>query len=115
VRTPKASRNRIRYVEHFAPSAFGVRGVFAPLLTGTCNVLVSRGGRVGGAGGCPAVRGGIISPACVQHSAAGSDSSPDDHLAAGPYRRVPGSGSALMVLVAAQLSVLGLYLAPVCE
>ena len=41
-------------------------------------------------------------------------SAPDDHLAAGPYCRVVYSAAgALVVLVAVQLFVLGLYLPPV--
>ena len=40
-------------------------------------------------------------------------SAPDDHFAAGPDCRVIFGPGALVVLVAVQLSVLGLYLPPV--
>ncbi len=127
-----------------------------------CRVIDSRIGRVGGAGGCPTVRAGIISAAGVQsraddppqtiislpvHTAvckvrrsrarwwcwslsncrcwdcifrrcsnrdAAIVSAPDDHFTAGPHCRVTIRASgALVVLVAVQLSVLGLYLPPV--
>ena len=79
-----------------------------------CRVKVSASGRVGGAGGCPTVGAGIVSPAGVQ-KAADDHSAPDDHFAAGPNCRVIrlGPAGALVVLVAVQLSVLGLYLPPV--
>ena len=71
----------------------------------------SASGRVGGAGGCPTVRAGIVSPASVQIA---TSSAPDDHLAAGPDCRViDRAAGALVVLVAVQLSVPGLYLPPV--
>ena len=74
----------------------------------------SRGsGRIGGAGGGPTVGAGIVSPAGVQRLPP-IRSAPDDHLAAGPHCRVLVSAlGALVVLVAVQLSVLGLYLPPV--
>ena len=128
-----------------------------------CRVIVSGSGRVGGAGGCPTIRAGIVSPASVQ-IAWSSLSTPDDHFTAGPDCRVIrigqrarwwcwwlsncpcwdcisrrcsksrchhlrprrsfrcrsrlpcdrlGAAGALVVLVAVQLSVLGLYLPPV--
>ena len=77
-----------------------------------CRVTVSRGGRVRGAGGCPTVGAGIVSPAGVQ-MAGEIASAPDDHFAAGPHGCVTGrAAGALVVLVAVQLSVLGLYLPP---
>ena len=75
---------------------------------------VSGSGRVGGAGGCPTVGAGIISPAGVQkrcrcyihprRSFRCRSTLPCDCL---------GQSGALVVLVAVQLSVLGLYLPPV--
>ena len=71
-------------------------------------------GRVGGAGGCPTVRAGIVSPAGVKNAFPESRPAPDDHFRAGPNPRVTVSAEgALVVLVAVQLSVLGLYLPPV--
>ena len=77
---------------------------------------VSRSGRVGGAGGCPTVRAGIVSPAGVQNGRS-------RHIR--PRRsfrcrsRLPcdqtRAAGALVVLVAVQLSVLGLYLPPVLK
>ena len=52
-----------------------------------CRVNVSASGRVGGAGGCPTIRAGIVSPAGVQIVAA-SQSTPDDHFTASPHCRV---------------------------
>ena len=76
-------------------------------------VTVSGIGRVGGAGGCPTVRAGIVSPAGVEIVPM-TVPAPDDHFAAGPDRRVIArAAGALVVLVAVQLSVLGLYLPPV--
>ena len=74
-----------------------------------CRVSSSASGRAGGAGGCPTVGAGIVSPAGVQKLP--SKSTPDDHFAAGPHCRVttPRAAGALVVLVAVQLSVLGLY------
>ena len=78
-----------------------------------CRVNVSGSGRVGGAGGCPTVRAGIVSPAGVQISRC-YHSAPNDHFTAGPDCRVNvRAEGALVVLVAVQLSVLGLYLPPV--
>ena len=57
-----------------------------------CRVIVSGSGRVGGAGGCPTVGAGIVSPAGVQKMLP-LDSAPDDHFAAGPDCRVSVSGS----------------------
>jgi hypothetical protein len=55
-----------------------------------CCVQVSPGGRVGGAGCCPAIRAGIISPAGVEIGAANATSitAPDDHFSASPECRV---------------------------
>ena len=50
-----------------------------------CCVIASPLGRIGGAGGCPGISAGIVSPACVVSSAS---SAPDDHLTAGPNCRV---------------------------
>jgi len=47
------------------------------------------GGRIGGAGGCPTIRAGIVSPASV----AAAQATPDDHFTAGPHRRVIVSGT----------------------
>ena len=55
-------------------------------------VRVAGGGRVGGAGGCPTVGAGIVSPASVQDSRC-RYSAPDDHFAAGPDCRVIVAGS----------------------
>ena len=78
-----------------------------------CRVTGSGSGRVGRAGGCPTIGAGIVSPAGVQQSP--PISAPDDHFTAGPHCRVIASGSWVRwsVLVAVQLSVLGLYLPPV--
>ena len=54
-----------------------------------CRVTISGSGRVGGAGGCPTIRAGIVSPAGVQVL---PSSAPDDHFAAGPDCRVSSSG-----------------------
>ena len=48
-------------------------------------------GRVGGAGGCPTVGAGIVSPAGVQIASC-HPSAPDDHFTAGPHCCVPVSG-----------------------
>ena len=79
-----------------------------------CRVKDSGSGRVGGAGGCPTIRAGIVSPAGVQMSRCHrirprrsfhcQSRLPCDRL---------GQSGALVVLVAVQLSVLGLYLPPV--
>jgi hypothetical protein len=52
------------------------------------NVPGSR--RVGGAGGCPTVRAGMVPPAGVQIGGAASAATPDDHFAASPNCRVAG-------------------------
>ena len=80
-----------------------------------CRVTRSGSGRVGGAGGCPTVGAGIVSPASVQKD--GTSHSPRPRrsfhcrstLPCDAYR----AAGALVVLVAVQLSVLGLYLPPV--
>ena len=56
-----------------------------------CRVTASGIGRVGGAGGCPTVGAGIVSPAGVQNRRR-HHSAPDDHFAAGPHCRVTLSG-----------------------
>ena len=69
-----------------------------------CRVTVSGRGRVGGAGGCPTIRAGIVSPAGVQ-IVPQSASAPDDHFTAGPHCRVTVRPvGALVVLVAVQVS-----------
>ena len=55
-------------------------------------MIFSGRGRAGGAGSCPTVGAGIVSPAGVQNAGA-ADSAPDDHFAAGPHCRVKLSGS----------------------
>ena len=58
---------------------------------------------------------GLYSRRCSMAPAA-SNSTPDDHFTAGPYGRVNSRPvGALVVLVAVQLSVAGLYLPPVLE
>ena len=52
-----------------------------------CCMGVSGSGRVGGAGGCPGVRAGIVSAAGVYKGAA-VKSPPHDHFATGPHCRV---------------------------
>ena len=56
-----------------------------------CRVTASARGRVGRAGGCPAIRAGVVSPASVL-TAAAPISTPDDHFTAGPDCRVIDSG-----------------------
>ena len=58
-----------------------------------CRVSDSASGRVGGAGGCPTIRAGIVSPAGVQKIADCVSSTPDDHFTAGPHCRVKYSRS----------------------
>ena len=58
-----------------------------------CRVTVSGSGRVGGAGGCPTIRAGIVSPAGVEIAVAVASSTPDDHFTAGPDCRVRRSAS----------------------
>ncbi len=50
-------------------------------------MIESGSGRIGGAGGCPTIRAGIVSPAGVQLTAI--KSTPYNHFTAGPHRRVP--------------------------
>ena len=57
-----------------------------------CRVTGSGSGRVGGAGGCPTIRAGIVSPAGVQITA-DIISSPDDHFTASPHGCVIASAS----------------------
>ena len=57
-----------------------------------CRVTVSGSGRVGGAGGCPTIRAGIVSPAGVQQDVDTVNSAPDDHFTAGPDCRVMSLG-----------------------
>ena len=86
--------------DHFTPSP-------------DCRVTVSGSGRVAPDGCCPTIGDRIVSPTGVQ-IAAKVTSAPDDHFAAGPDRRMTESGTgALVMLVAVQVSVLGLYLPPV--
>ena len=78
-----------------------------------CRVKLSGSGRVGGAGGCPIIRAGIISPASVQDKLV-IQSTPYNHSAAVQtavckYREE----GTLVGLVNVQLFVLGLYLPPV--
>ena len=56
-----------------------------------CRVTASGSGRVGGAGGRPTIRAGIVSAAGVQIGWC-SISAPDDHFAAGPHCRVTALG-----------------------
>jgi hypothetical protein len=55
-------------------------------------VIDSTLGRVGGAGGCPTIRAGIISAAGVRIADNVVPSTPNDHFSAGPDCRVMGSG-----------------------
>ena len=57
----------------------------------TAVVTIGADGRVGGAGGCPTVGAGIVSPAGVK-TVPPSHSAPDDHFAAGPDCRVTSIG-----------------------
>jgi hypothetical protein len=50
-------------------------------------VIESGSGRIGDAGGCPTIRAGIVSSAGVRLTA--NKSTPYNHFAAGPHRRVP--------------------------
>src|SRR5207249_9868906 len=56
-----------------------------------CRVMVPATRRVDGAGGCPTIGAGSISPAGVQQAAVGS--APDDHFTASPHRRLNKSSS----------------------
>ena len=79
-----------------------------------CRVTVSCGRSVGDAGGYPlGVRAWSVSPTRA-HKEAVALSAPDNHLTSGPYRRVVVPVSRhVNVLMAVQMSVLGLYLPPV--
>jgi hypothetical protein len=54
-------------------------------------VTVSGKGRIGGGGGCPRIRAGIVSAAGVQITSV-ANSAPNDHFTAGPDCRVPVTG-----------------------
>src|SRR5205814_798142 len=58
-------------------------------------VKTSASGRVGGAGGCPRISHGIVSPACVQvvQGTVVEMTPPNDHFTAGPDSPVIGPGS----------------------
>ena len=87
--------------DHFTPSPH-------------CCVPVSDFGGVEDVSRSPNIRAGIVSSASVQSAAGSIGSAPDDHFAASPHCFVNHRTSgALVVLVALQLSVLGLYLPPV--
>ncbi len=78
-----------------------------------CHVKFSAIGRAGRAGGYPAIGNGVISAAGVRKAAV--KSAPDDHFGCRstlPCETLEPAG-ALVVLMAVQLSVLGLYLPPV--
>ena len=71
----------------------------------------SGSGRVGGARGSPTIRAGIVSPAGVQRLAC-----PPQTIISLPVQTAVcwyRAEGALVVLVAVQLSVLGMYLPPV--
>jgi hypothetical protein len=51
-----------------------------------CCVIGASSGRVRRAGTQPTIGGRVVSPTGIQETTA---SAPDDHLAAGPYRRMP--------------------------
>src|SRR4029079_16176587 len=56
-----------------------------------CRVVYSRTWRIGGAGGCPTVRGRVVSPASIKvviTTIVEIRPAPDDHLSAGPNCRV---------------------------
>ena len=77
-----------------------------------CCVKVSASRRVRDAGGCPTIRAGIVSPASVRNSCSSVHPKRSFHCRS----RLPCDSrpeGALVVLVAVQLSVLGLYLPPV--
>ena len=48
-------------------------------------------GRIADAGGYPAIRSRIVSPASVENVEVVIKSAPEDHFIAGPDRRMPGS------------------------
>src|SRR5439155_21251752 len=60
-----------------------------------CRVIVPGSGRIGGAGSCPTVSGGIVSVAGVHLIAyhCPVTSAPKDHFAPGPHSCVVSSGS----------------------
>ena len=78
-----------------------------------CRVIVTSSGRIGSADGCPTISARVISAAGVERIAS-IPTAPDNHLTTGPDCRVivTRAGRTVM-LVAAQLSVPGLYLPPV--
>ena len=80
-----------------------------------CRVIFSGSGRIGGAGGCPTIRAGIVSPAGVQIVVRSHQLRPrrSFHCRSTLPCDCIGQSGALVVLVAVQLSVLGLYLPPV--
>ena len=80
-----------------------------------CRVIFSGSGRVGGAGGCPTIRAGIVSPAGVQIARLIHHIRPrrSFHCRSTLPCELLGAVGALVVLVAVQLSVPGLYLPPV--
>jgi hypothetical protein len=53
----------------------------------------SRVGRVANACSSPTIRSGIVSTAGVQSVEIVVDAAPDDHIAAGPHRRLRSSGN----------------------
>ena len=78
-----------------------------------CRVKPARSGRVDGAGGCPTIRHRIVSPAGVQKR---PPLFPPQMIISLPVQTAVCQyrpSGALMVLVAIQVSVLGLYLPPV--
>ena len=62
-----------------------------------CRVKGSCRGRADGAGGCPTVGAGIISPTGVQTDGSATNSAPDDHFTASPHCRVIRSRSRRVV------------------
>jgi len=106
----------------------GVHGVRATIIAAPddhvvaspdCRMKVSGSGSVGSAGRCPTIGAWIVSAAGVQEVNYRFNiklSAPDDHFTVSPNCcvRVSAMG-ALIVLVAVQLSVEGLYLPPVLK
>ena len=82
-----------------------------PVQTAVCKFGLS--GRVGGAGGCPTIRAGIVSPAGVQIAWCHRQFRPRRSFHCRSRLPCGLAVGALVVLVAVQLSVLGLYLPPV--
>ena len=84
-----------------------------------CGVTSLAAGRVGEGGGCPLIRDRLDLSAGVQNfiaDAAEIPSAPNNHDMAVPHRRVKISAvGTLVVLVAVQVSVPGLYLPPVSK